>query len=567
MGSRRCNFELNNFHIVEEDSQSQFATLEFDVCRSGGNTHRMPISKQGIRESATSIKGKPILAAFRFCNTEFGGHDEDEIPLGFFVEEEPTIVEKEYNGQNELFLTAKGKIWKRYFQDAMDIFRRKGNKTDVSMEIDLLDAQEPDGDKDGYINLFSIMGCTLLGVNPAIDGSEARVLSFAEMKDAYNKEHVGIEKFALERKEKMSEIRYKVNKTELKDTPWGDVDKTAMRNKIMKAINKASLVKDVYALVEDGWQDAPSEHLKYPIMQLVGDTFYYNRGALSSALAYAKQEGEQEVITKVQKLYKKFKLDNEEGGEQENMADVKKNATEVEEQKDEKNFAETEEMQDETVLDNADDSNKDEEEVEKAKENLVPDDDEDKGSDDKAEEFADDSEDMSDDEGEAEMSEGDDEEDMCDKMSLDVNVYAGAMLEMLKAETEEERQAAKELGMSDDEKLNIVMEECFAIAQEFAELKQFKCDKLAADTEFAVKQILAEVRPDLPQDKYAELEAESKNCSYDGIEQFKTRAQAFAYQFGIQKVKQNNGTHIYMGFDNVDKDTRYRSVFEEILSK
>ena len=86
----------------------------------------------------------------------------------------------------------------------------------------------------------------------------------------------------------------------------------------------------------------------------------------------------------------------------------------------------------------------------------------------------------------------------------------------------------------DDEKLNIVMEECFAIAQEFAELKQFKCDKLAADTEFAVKQILAEVRSDLPQDKYAELEAESKNCSYDEIEQFKTRAQAFAYQFGIR---------------------------------
>ena len=77
----------------------------------------------------------------------------------------------------------------------------------------------------------------------------------------------------------------------------------------MDASNKASLVKDVYALVEDGWEDAPSEHLKYPLMQLVGDTFYYNRGALSSALAYAKQENVQSVINKVESLYKKFNLD------------------------------------------------------------------------------------------------------------------------------------------------------------------------------------------------------------------------------------------------------------------
>ena len=98
----------------------------------------------------------------------------------------------------------------------------------------------------------------------------------------------------------------------------------------MKAINKATLVKAVYALVEDGWEEAPSEHLKYPIMQLVGDTFYYNRGALASALAYAKKENEQEVINKVEKLYKKFKLDNE-GGDDEVMSEKKKKFEQEEE--------------------------------------------------------------------------------------------------------------------------------------------------------------------------------------------------------------------------------------------
>ena len=97
----------------------------------------------------------------------------------------------------------------------------------------------------------------------------------------------------------------------------------------MKAINKATLVKSVYALVEDGWQDAPSEHLKYPIMQLVGDTFYYNRGALASALAYAKQENESAVISKVEKLYKKFKLNEDEGGEGEEVEDIFKKANDL----------------------------------------------------------------------------------------------------------------------------------------------------------------------------------------------------------------------------------------------
>lgn len=105
--------------------------------------------------------------------------------------------------------------------------------------------------------------------------------------------------------------KYKINKTELKDTPWGDVDKTEMRNKIMEASNRAILVNFVYMLVEDGWKDAPSEHLKYPVAQLVDDTFYYNRYGLASALAYAKQEGEDEVVSKIEKIYDKFNLDVE----------------------------------------------------------------------------------------------------------------------------------------------------------------------------------------------------------------------------------------------------------------
>ena len=563
MQSKRCNFEVDNFKVVEENSNSQFATLEIDVCRSGQNSHEMPISRSAIEYAANSIKGKPILAAFDILDTDFLGHEDNEQPVGFFVEEEPQIIEKEYDGNPELFIRAKGKVWKRYFDNAMNIFKRKGGKTDVSMEIDMLDFQEPEHGKEGFINIFSILGCTLLGVKPAIRGAEAKVLSFAEMKDEYDKESSksDLERFANERMDKMAEVTYKINTTELKDTPWGDVDKTEMRNTIMKAINKATLVKSVYALVEDGWQDAPSEHLKYPLMQLVGDTFYYNRYALSSALAYAKQENETSVINKVEKLYKKFNLDDE-GGDDKNMAEDKtkdmseetleNQETEVMEEQMESNDVgdmSEEEMQDQETF--ADDK----EEVDKADENDEPDDDDSNGSDENAEEFEKD-----------ECS--DDVEDMCDcKMSLDVNAYAGAMLEMLKAETDEQRNEAKKLGLSDDDKLNIVMEECYSIACELAELRQFRIDTLKEKTAFATTQILAEVKQDLPQDKYAELESEAENCQFDGVEQFRIKARAFAYEFGIKKKDKKKDEHIRMGFDFGQTPNVDANVFVKILNK
>lgn len=563
MQSKRCNFEVDNFKVVEENSNSQFATLEIDVCRSGQNSHKMPISRSAIEYAANSIKGKPILAAFDVLDTDFLGHEENEQPVGFFIEEEPQIIEKEYDGNPELFIRAKGKVWKRYFDNAMNIFKRKGGKTDVSMEIDMLDFQEPEYGKEGFINIFSILGCTLLGVKPAIRGAEAKVLSFAEIKDEYDRESSksDVERFVNERMDKMAEVTYKINKTELKDTPWGDVDKTAMRNKIMKAINKATLVKSVYALVEDGWQDAPTEHLKYPIMELVGDTFYYNRYALSSALAYAKQENETSVINKVEKLYKKFNLDDE-GGDDKNMAEDKKKKMSEETLENQETEVMEEQIESEDVEDMSEEEMQDEEtfvdddkEVDKADEDDEPDDNDPEDSDENAEEFE-----------ESECS--DNEEEMCDgKMSLDVNVYAGAMLEMLKAETDEQRDEARKLGLSDDEKLNIVMEECYSIACELAELRQFRIDTLKEKTVFETTQILAEVKQDLPQDKYAELEAEAGKCQFEEVEDFRVKARAFAYEFGVKKKDKKKDEHIRMGFDFGQSRKTDTNVFVKILNK
>ena len=553
------NFAITDAEILNENKDSRFLTMECLVCRSGENSHRIPITRDAIKDAAPTLQGVPLLAEFTYDDNDFYGHGvyEEENMVGFFVEEEPQLVEQD----GELYIKGKAKLWKRYFPQAVDILKRKNGEAPMSMEMECLDWEEATPTKDGIVNKFQFLGVTLLSVKPSIQGSKARVLSFSEMKDEYNKENQSeLEKFSEERRKFMAQ-KYKINKTELKTTPWGDVDKTAMRNKIMKAINKATLVKSVYALVEDGWQDAPSEHLKYPIMELVGDTFYYNRYALSSALAYAKQENETSVINKVEKLYKKFNLDDE-GGDDKNMAEDKKKdiseetlenqETEVMEEQVESEDVEDmseEEMQDEETF--ADDD----EEVDKADEDDEPDDDDPEGSDENAEEFE-----------ESECS--DNEEEMCDgKMSLDVNVYAGAMLEMLKAETDEQRDEARKLGLSDDEKLNIVMEECYSIACELAELRQFRIDTLKEKTAFETTQILAEVKQDLPQDKYAELEAEAGKCQFEEVEDFRVKARAFAYEFGVKKKDKKKDEHIRMGFDFGQSRKTDTNVFVKILNK
>lgn len=109
------------------------------------------------------------------------------------------------------------------------------------------------------------------------------------------------------------------SKESLSTDAWGNVDKTSLKNTVLKAKNYKSLVKDVYLLVEDGWEEHPSSSLKYPVMQLKDGKLVYNRYGLSAALQRAKGQGEDAVVKKVLSLYKKLGID--ESKEVESMAE------------------------------------------------------------------------------------------------------------------------------------------------------------------------------------------------------------------------------------------------------
>lgn len=119
------------------------------------------------------------------------------------------------------------------------------------------------------------------------------------------------------------------SKEALSESSWGSVNKTELRKKVLEAKNYKSLVKDVYADVQEGWEEAPSSKLKYPIMEIKDGKAVYNRYGLASALAYAEKNGETAVVNKVKSLYKKLDIDkNDEGGEKKMAKELDKNKKE-----------------------------------------------------------------------------------------------------------------------------------------------------------------------------------------------------------------------------------------------
>lgn len=114
-----------------------------------------------------------------------------------------------------------------------------------------------------------------------------------------------------EGKQKMAILKVDKKKEAMSDTEWGKVDKSQLKKDVIAASNFKTIAKDVFMLLEDGWEDGIEGSLKYPVMELKNDTLVYNRHGLSTALAMAKTQDESEVVSKVEAIMKKMGLDQD----------------------------------------------------------------------------------------------------------------------------------------------------------------------------------------------------------------------------------------------------------------
>lgn len=540
-------FSVDDIYLFTDDEDVDFALGEVYLLAEGNNSHKNPISLDVLKRDAHTMLGKFLIAKYSDFQKDVTTHTQDQQIVGYFPKD-GKIQFKEKDGKT--FAVFDVLISKLYATPVYQLFKEH-NFRNVSAEFSCVEQEEPDENGNNPIEKIMFHGCTILGLNykPSCEGAEMNIKRFSaeSADDYYSKHNNSLKLFSERRKKELADKKtYKINEKELKDTPWGEIDKTDIRDKIMNAENRDELVKVVYGVVEDGWQEAPSEHLKYPLMQLVGDTFYYNRNALSSALTYAKQNDEQEVIDKVEKLYKDFDLADE-GGEK--MA--------------EKKFDELEGREVYAVV------------IRKVQEHLGKDYFVNSIQDDKVVVTNEETKERFDIPAEI-HAEADDKEfkveidfDKMEKSEVQkMGLNSEAIMAMVNAETVEAREEAKKMVDETDEQTNIIMEKVCAMACELEELRTFKTQKLNEEKNFVVDKIMANVKDDLSVEKYEELMEEGKNCEFEKIAEFESKVKSFAYDESKKKTKKKEDI-IRMGFvgsvTNEAKPTSKEDVFKKFL--
>ena len=555
--------EIRTIHM-EDYSENEFLIAELDFLGTNPNTHKIKISEEVFKECASSVLGKFLVAKVSYGDAT--GHAEDEIIQGYVPREQ----EVRYTRNSEQYLRGivDVVVSKQYASEFCDIFTKSNNKRSVSVEMMV----DEDADDNGTVaKSFNIIGVTVLGmmVKPSSPGSNINIRRFEEQsiekscenyyksiwERAIGSQTTELDTFVKNRKVKFAK-QYSINTTELKETPWGEVDKTEIREKIMDASNRSELINHVYLKVEDGWEDSPSTKLKYPVMELVNNTFYYNRFALASALAYARQHDEADVVSKVLKLYKKFKLAEE--GEEENMSKAKFEIEGREAwadviaqvQEHEGKDAYVDSIDDDYIIFTIDDVRyRVEADIE-----VGEDDDTVKAEIHWDTKKKDEVQDESDDEDKDDMSEDDSqsEDELSEEDAQDDSKEEECAEEDNKEMEDEEKQCAEdedkdseeqcaeedsvsEDDMSKDEKIseleNIIMQK----DEELAELRKYKEEKECAERDFAVQQLLEEIRECVDTETLETLKAEGLACKLSDIDGWKNKAKALAFDKSAKK--------------------------------
>lgn len=286
-------YKLGVENIEKAKKQSNSDNIDFfigrmDFLASGENENGFTITNDALKECAKTVLGKFVTFKYSYLEKDVMSHETDLQICGYIPQNAEIRFTEIENGN--LMASVDCVLSKIYCLEVYDLFK-DDNYRPVSVEFSTVESE------DSIVSAFNIHSVTLLGKNvePAIDNANIQIIKFSKDKAS---------EFYQNSKDEKREI--KINEKKLLTDDWGLVDKTVLRNKVLNAKNVDALVYKVYALVLDDWKQAPSENLKYPIMQIKDNVAYYNINALESALKFAKGQNETEVVEKVEKILNKF---------------------------------------------------------------------------------------------------------------------------------------------------------------------------------------------------------------------------------------------------------------------
>lgn len=184
MANKFLKFNVADAMIEPSSNDKQFATLYVKTFASGTSRNMTFVDEEVLRSTAHTILEKPLIWAYDAKRHDASAHETSSVPCGFVPSVNSLKFESTDDGR--LMLTVAAKIWKYYSGYLMDFFQRDDAEKPVSVEIEVLDAEErPDGVLD--IKDFNYTAISILGtkVRPAIPGAKAMVVNFAELNEKY----------------------------------------------------------------------------------------------------------------------------------------------------------------------------------------------------------------------------------------------------------------------------------------------------------------------------------------------------------------------------------------------
>lgn len=292
------------------------------------NAHKLDISNDVLRRDAQSILGNMLVAKIQ--NGDATTHLPSEIQYGYFPrEQEIEFVEED--GVTKAYAYAV--VSKHYSKELNNIFEFD-NLRNSSVEMTVTMDKDED---EGKVVALDIFGLTVLGkaINSSCPDADIKMVRFStEDADAYfakSDSLSNLKQFVEERKQSMAEkyVNHPINTS--KDAVYtGEWDGDEAKKNLVKEKNYKTLAPKVCLRLEEGWEDREVTKLGYPVMGLYDGEWRYSTKALSSALAYAKQNDETEVVNKIKAIYKKLDLDDDsERKEDKKMAEIEFSAVNI----------------------------------------------------------------------------------------------------------------------------------------------------------------------------------------------------------------------------------------------
>lgn len=251
---------------------------------------------------------------------EFWDNENGEQILGFMREsDERRIVTKD----NLHWIYCTAMIYTQYnYRQVKRLLKDKRKK--ISIEVNFKDTEVRNDIV--YVKDFEVLGITILGSRkgaPVIEGIPGAHLSVLDKVGRLDEQRTAI-CFAyheLEGKDKKEDgdlakndvgakhaLKIDRSKRAMSDSDWGAVDKAALRKEVVEAKNFKEIAPYVFLDLREGWEDGEVSKLKYPVMQLKGQTLVYNREALGVAKGYAEKNHEEEVLKKLKEIYEHLDL-------------------------------------------------------------------------------------------------------------------------------------------------------------------------------------------------------------------------------------------------------------------